>query len=173
MTEFDDEEFEANELVEVEVEPEDRYFVDADWYDRQGLSFPDVIRLRMCPQCQVRLGEEIEERYPTADRRTGKVTYEVRKIRYGARPIPIIRDCCSRKSGFITAEMTALEVVFRILLANGNQPMPLEHVREQLREWCPTGRCQWLLMPMEILRNVVSRDQFYGLHRHELPVEVA
>jgi hypothetical protein len=50
--------------------------------------------------------------------------------------------------------------------------MPLEHVREQLREWCPTGRCQWLLMPMDLLRVVVSRDQFYGLKQHELP-EVA
>jgi hypothetical protein len=68
--------------------------------------------------------------------------------------------------------MTVLETVFRILLANANQPMPLEHIRDQLREWCPTGRCQWLLVPMDTLRRVVERDQRYGLQRYELP-EVA
>jgi uncharacterized protein YlaI len=167
---FDDNDFEGADIVESEVE--ERYFIDADWYEQQKLSFMDIVRFRMCPQCQDRLGEEVEERYPVADRRTGRVTYEIRKTSYGSRPIPIIRDCCSRKSGYINPEMTVLEAVFRILLANGNQPMPLEHVREQLREWCPTGRCQWLLMPMDLLRVVVSRDQFYGLKQHELP-EVA
>jgi hypothetical protein len=68
--------------------------------------------------------------------------------------------------------MAALEVVFRILLANANQPMPLGHMREQLREWCPNGRCQWLLMPYETLQQVVEDDQFYGLRRHELPAAV-
>jgi hypothetical protein len=152
-----------------EPEVEERYFIDGEWYELHDLAFNEVVQSRMCPQCQARLGEETEERYPTADRRTGKVTYEIRRVRYGVRPIPIIRDCCSRKSGYITTEMTALEAVFRILLANANQPMPLEHVREQLREWCPTGRCQWLIMPMDVMRQIVRGDRFYGLKLHELP----
>jgi hypothetical protein len=160
---------EERDELEVEEEEEQRYFIDSDWYEQNELSFTDVIQSRMCRQCQARLNEEVEERYPTADRRTGRVTYEVRRVRYGARPIAIIRDCCSRKSGFITPEMPILEVVFRILLANANQPMPLAHIREQLREWCPTGRCQWILMPSDVMRQVVDRDQFYGLRRHELP----
>lgn len=160
-------------LEEEELEDEDeRYFIDADWYEQNDLSFTDIIQSRMCKQCQSRLSEEVEERYPTADRRTGRVTYEVRRVKYGARPIAIVRDCCSRKSGFINQEMPILEVVFRILLANANQPMPLGHIREQLREWCPSGRCQWVLMPADVMRQVVERDQFYGLRRHELP-EVA
>lgn len=161
---------EPNDVVEVEQLP--RYFIDTDWYDQHNVSFNDIVHSRMCDQCQGRLGEETEERYPIADRRTGRVTYEIRRVRYGARPMAVIRDCCSKKSGFITPEMPALEAVFRILLANANQPMPLEHVREQLREWCPTGRCQWLLMPQEVLTQIVRGDRFYGLRRHELP-EVA
>jgi len=162
----------STDVAEAEPEEESRYFIDVDWYDENELSFPDIARARMCPQCQARVGEESEERYPVADRRTGRVTYEVRSVEYGARPIPIIRDCCSRKGSFIAPEMTALEVIFRILLANANQPMPLAHLREQLREWCPNGRCQWLLMPMDVLRQVVDSDGFYGLRRHELPVAV-
>ena len=157
---------------EAAVEPEEDqslYFIDGEWFDNHDLSFTDVVQLRMCPQCQDRLNEDVEERYPVADRRTGRVTYEVRRVKYGARPMAVIRDCCARKSGYITPEMPVLEAVFRILLANANQPMPLQHVREQLREWCPTGRCQWLLMPLDVMRQVVERDRFYGLKRHELP----
>jgi len=171
--EMDEMELQGRDDVAVaEPEVEERYFIDGEWYDQHDLVFNDIVQARMCSQCQSRLGEETEERYPTADRRTGKVTYEVRRALYGARPIPIIRDCCSRKSGYITPDMAALEAVFRILLANANQPMPLEHMREQLREWCPTGRCQWLIMPMEVMRQVVRGDRAYGLKEHELP-EVA
>ena len=59
----------------------------------------------------------------------------------------------------------------RVLLTQrrANQPMPLQHIREQLREWCPSGRCQWLLMPLDVMRQVVERDQAYGLKRYEQP----
>lgn len=160
---------ESHRIPDEEPTVEERYFIDSDWYDQQGVSFNDVLQDRMCPQCQRRLGEEVEERYPVLDRRTRRVTYELRQVQYGSRPIVVIRDCCARKSGFITPDMLVLEVVFRILLANGNQPMPLEHIRDQLREWCPTGRCQWLLLPPEALRRIVENDRFYGLRRHELP----
>lgn len=157
------------DVLEIEPQSEERYMINVDWYDQNNISFTDVVHARMCAQCQARLGEETEERYPVADRRTRRVTYEVRRVKYGSRPLPIIRDCCSRRSGYITPDMPVLEAVFRILLANANQPMPLEHIRDQLREWCPTGRCQWLLIPLDTLRRVVERDQHYGLQRYELP----
>ena len=157
------------ELGVVAGEEERRYFIDGDWYDKHDLSFTDIVQARMCRQCQGRLGEEMEERYPVADRRTGRVTYEVRRVLYGNRPMSVVRDCCARKSGYITPEMPTLEAVFRILLANANQPMPLHHIREQLREWCPSARCQWLLMPMDVLARVVEGDQSYGLRPYELP----
>jgi hypothetical protein len=147
---------------------EERYFIDSDWYEQNGLSFNDVMLERMCAQCQRRVGEEVEERYPVLDKKTKKVSYELRRIQYGARPIAVIRDCCARKSGFISPDMPVLEAIFRMLLANGNQPMPLEHIRDQLREWCPTGRCQWLLLPPETIKRIVENDQFYGLRRHEV-----
>ena len=150
----------------------ERYFVDIDWYERNGLSFQDAVEGRMCTQCQGRLDEELEEKYPTIDPKTKRPVYELRRYRRGERPIPVIRDCCSRKGGFITPDMAVLEVVFRVLLANGNQPMPLEDVREQLREWCPTGRCQWLLVPPETLERVVEHDDFYGLQRYQVPAPI-
>ncbi|MBM2811644.1 MAG: hypothetical protein HW416_2403 [Chloroflexi bacterium] len=153
----------------IEEQEEIRYFIDADWYDENDLSFVDIVQARMCPQCQARLGEEEEEKYPVADRKTGRVTYEVRKTRFGSRPMPQVQKDCARKGGFIQPEMPVLEAVFRILLANANQPMPLAHIREQLREWCPTARCQWILMPVDVMRQVIERDHSYGLRRYELP----
>jgi hypothetical protein len=159
----------VDDLAITDIEEDERFFIDAIWYDDNDLEFNEIVQARMCAQCQARLGEETEERYPVADRRTGRVTYEVRQVRYGSRPIAVIRDCCSRKTGFITPEMPVLEAVFRILLANANQPMTLDYMRDQLREWCPTGRCQWLLMPPEVLRQVILGDHYYGLRLHELP----
>jgi hypothetical protein len=165
----EDNDAQSDELEdEEEHAPDERYFIDSDWYEQNGLSFNDVMLERMCSQCQRRIGEEVEERYPVLDKRTKKVTYELRRIQYGARPVAVIRDCCARKSGFITPDMPVLEAIFRMLLANGNQPMPLEHIRDQLREWCPTGRCQWLLLPPETIKRIVDNDQFYGLRRHEV-----
>jgi hypothetical protein len=160
---------ETTAVLEPEAQSDERYLIDIDWYDQHNLSFNDVAQARMCPQCQARLGEEAEEKYPVADKKTRRVTYEIRRVKYGSRPLAIIRDCCSRRSGFINPDMPVLEAVFRIMLANANQPMPLEHVRDQLREWCPTGRCQWLLVPMDMLRRVVERDHHYGLQRYEVP----
>jgi hypothetical protein len=163
-------ELDGEDSEDAESTPEERFFIDADWYERQGLSFNDVIQERMCPQCQRKIGEDVEERYPVLDKKTRKVTYELRQVQYGSRPVAVIRDDCARKSGFVTPDMPVLEAIFRILLANGNQPMPLEHIRDQLREWCPTGRCQWLLLPPETIRRIVENDHFYGLRLHELPV---
>ena len=54
--------------------------------------------------------------------------------------------------------MPTLEAIFRIFLANGNTPMTLEQVREQLAEWCPGGGCQWLLLPQELVERLVQND---------------
>jgi hypothetical protein len=59
--------------------------------------------------------------------------------------------------------MPTLEAVFRVLLANGNAPMRMADIREQLAEWCPGGGCQWLLLPAAQLERVIRNDKFYGI----------
>lgn len=156
--------------TELEAKTEPRYAIDLSWFEENGLSFVDIARARMCEGCQARIGEEIEERRPVFDQKTGRMTYEVQRVAYGANPLKVIRECCSRKKNYIQPETTTLEAVFRIYLANGNQPMPLSHVREQLQEWCPGGGCQWLLLTDEQLERVITLDTYYGIRRHEVPV---
>lgn len=146
-----------------------RYYIDLSWFDENGLSFNDIAQARMCEECRAKLGTEVEERTPIFDKKTGRMTFEFKKVRYGSNPIRTIRDHCARRKGYITPEMPTLEAIFRIYLANGNQPMPLEHVREQLTEWCPGGGCQWLMLPTEALERLVQHDTYYGIRRHQLP----
>lgn len=140
-----------------------QYVIDTTWFDENRFSFDDFIQSRMCEACQERLDEEVEERYTVLDSKTGRASFDIRRSRYGANPIRVIRDCCSKKRNYITPDMPTLEAVFRVFLANGNAPLTLEHVREQLAEWCPGGGCQWLLLPLEQLERLVQHDSYYGI----------
>jgi hypothetical protein len=142
-----------------------KYFIDTTWFDENGLSFKDMGQDRMCDACRAQIGSETQDRVTTIDPKTKRVTFEFTKVPFGHNPLTTIHECCAKKRDFITPEMPTLEAVFRIFLASGNQPMPLEHVREQLAEWCPGGGCQWLLVPIDQLERVIMADSYYGLRQ--------
>jgi hypothetical protein len=156
-------------VTEIETDEAPRYYIDTTWFDENGLSFDSIVQARMCESCRQRVDEEVEDRQPVFDRKAGRMRFEVRQVRYGANPTRVIRECCSRKKNFILPDMSTLEAVFRIYLANGNQPMPLAHVREQLQEWCPGGGCQWVLLTDDQMERVIAADRYYGLRRHQIP----
>ena len=62
---------------------------------------------------------------------------------------------------FIRYDMPIKEIVFRTLLAQGNQPMPLSDLHHEL-----TGRWSNALRPISIdeplLRRVLETDTYYG-----------
>lgn len=152
-----------------------RYFIDATWFDENGLSFADILRERMCESCRAKSGTEVEEAPPPtpSERRSGRMAqlysgrlaaFQASKAHAGD-PVKNIRDCCSKRKAFIQPEMPTMEAIFRVYLANGNQPLPLEHVREQLAEWCPGGGCQWLMLPTATLERLVQNDRYYGIRQ--------
>ena len=143
------------------------YHIDPSWFEENNLSFEDVVRARMCDACRVKIGQEVEERAPVFDKATGRMKFEVRHTTYGSDPLKVIREHCGRAKNYIHRDMPTLEAIFRVYLANGTQPMPLEHVREQLAEWCPGGGCQWLLLPLETVERLVQNDSYYGLRQTE------
>jgi len=139
------------------------YHIDPSWFAEHGLSFDAVVRARMCETCQAKFGTEVEERVPVFDKATGRMQFEVRRVNYGSDPLKVIGDHCGRAKSYIHRDLPTLEAIFRIFLANGNEPMTLEQVREQLAEWCPGGGCQWLLLPVETVHRLVQNDRHYGL----------
>ena len=161
-------------MVMEEVLPEESttlFSVDVSWFEENTYSFEHVVQSRMCDSCQGRLDEEVEERFTVLDKKTGRASFEIRRNKYGSDPVRVIHDCCSKKRHYITPDMPTLEAVFRVFLANSNQPLTLGQVREQLAEWCPGGGCQWLLLPVEQLERLVIHDRYYGIRA--APVEVA
>ena len=145
------------------------YHVDPSWFEENNLSFDDVVRARMCDACRGKVGQEVAERVPVFDKDTGRMRFEERHTTYGSDPLKAIREHCGRAKNYVHRDMPTLEAIFRIFLANGNQAMTLEQVREQLAEWCPGGGCQWLLLPQEMVERLVLNDTHYGLRQTTAP----
>src|SRR5688500_4509972 len=117
----------AADTLEVEAP---RFFIDLGWYDQNGRSFRAMAQGRFCPSCQAKIGTKTEERLPTVDKKSNRVVYEVREVAYGDQPMAAIRGCCSKQRNYITPETPVLESIYRVFLANGNQPATLERVGE-------------------------------------------
>ncbi len=116
-----------------------RYFIDLDWYQRQERSFATLAASRLCP----------------TSRKKEKTKSEAALLR-------IIKQCCSKRDGFITPNTPLLEMVFRLLLANGNQPLELGQMQEQLQKWLgDTNNAPDLSIPK--LKRILDNDRYYGL----------
>lgn len=119
-------------------EGETRYFIDLEWYRENGRSFPALARSRLCPSSQ---GVAAEEPHQL---------------------LAHFRDCCSKEEAFLNPNLPILEIIFRIFLQNGNQPLALEQIHQQLKEWKAPAGLFWDI-PEEKLRRLLENDHYYGL----------
>ncbi|MGI5836487.1 MAG: hypothetical protein ACOX87_08365 [Chloroflexota bacterium] len=171
--EFEDVPELAEETTEpVEVVEETKFFIDPQWYDEQGLVFNIVAQARLCASCSTKLGSFVDERYPVIDPKTKRVTFEYRRVPYAANPLPIIRDCCSRARDYITPDTPLMEAIFRVFLANGNQPMTVSTIREHLLTYLPEMAALRSDFPPQLLEKLIRGDKSYGIREHQLPVAV-
>ena len=115
-----------------------RWFIDLDWYQQNNRSFFVLAHSRLCAKCRERLKGEVSP----------------------AELLSTIKDCCSKTPGFITRELPILESIFRLFLANGNQPLDLEELGKQLSQWRGGDAYR---TSAEILFRLLSSDQCYGL----------
>ena len=115
------------------------WFIDLDWYQQNNRSFFGLAQDCLCPKCHKQL-------------KVGEVS--------AADLLATVRDCCSKKPGFISGNLPILESIFRLFLANGNQPLEVEELGSQLVQWRgrDTGRTS-----DEILSHLLEGDQYYGL----------
>ena len=115
-----------------------RWFIDLDWHEQRNRSFPALAQRYLCPKCR----EQLKGEMAAADLLTA------------------IKDCCSQTPGFITGSSPILDSIFRLFLANGNQPLDAEELGTQLSEW--RGGDTYRTSP-EILSRLLNSDQYYGL----------
>jgi len=137
----------VNNFVDIEdINPEQvrpRWFINLDWYQLNDRSFFTLARSCLCPKCCQQLKVE-EEEISAADL------------------LMAIKDCCSKEPGFITRELPILESIFRLFLANGNQPLDLQELGKELskQRGGDTYRTS-----VEILSRLLESDQYYGLRQ--------
>jgi len=123
----------------VEKQPQYYFFIDLDWYQRQERSFATLAASRLCP----------------TSRKKEKTKSEAVLLR-------AIKQCCSKRDGFITPNMPLLEMIFRIFLANGNQPLNLEQIQEQLQTWLGDSSSARDFSVAK-LKRILENDRYYGL----------
>ena len=119
------------------------WFIDLDWYQQNDCSFSVVAQSRLCPKCYERL--KVGEGEISADEL-----------------LTAFKDCCSKTQDFITGRLPILESIFRLFLANGNQPLNLNDLGKQLSE--RRGGDSYRTSA-EVLSHLLDNDQCYGLRQ--------
>jgi hypothetical protein len=126
-----------------EEQSDKRWHIDLDWLEQNNRSFSVLAKWCLCPQCRERL-EENKEEVSAADL------------------LANIRDCCSKAPAFISEKSPILESIFRLFLANGNQPLGLEKLGKQLveRQGGSPRRTS-----AEVLSRLLDNERHYGLRQ--------
>lgn len=144
------------------------YYINLSWFERVDRSFSMLAQARMCASCREKLGTEEEVTEPSVDKKTGKVVFTKKKAPFGSNPFVVIRDCCSKARDYIRPEQPLLELVFRVFLANANQPLTAEQLHDRLVEWLGSAiSTKDISAPR--LQRILDGDRFYGIRRLELP----
>jgi len=124
-----------------DVAPEQRWAINLEWLRKNNRSFTAMVKSSLCPKCRKKL-------------KVDNVEAKVNDL------FKAIKTCCSKSVDFITPTLPIHESVFRIFLANGNQPLTLEELGSQLnqRRGIDTYRTS-----VQILSRLLKNDQHYGL----------
>lgn len=124
-----------------EKQVESDWFIDLDWYQKNDRSFFMLAQGCLCPKCHERLSKgEI----PSADLMAN------------------IKDCCSKLPGFISSELTILEIIFRLFLGSGNRPLSLMELSKQLSELLERNTYR---TSVEVLSRLLEDELYYGIRR--------
>lgn len=150
-------------------EEKPKYFIDTRWYDDHDRSFRTMAETRLCASCKKKLGTETQERIPTVDAR-GRVVFEVRSVPFANNPLSVIRSDCSMQRNYITNETPVVEAIFRVFLANGNQPADIDSIREQLAAYIPLGE-RPSGYSSETIERLIHSDHHYGLRELNVGAE--
>jgi hypothetical protein len=110
------------------------------WYQQNNRSLAILAQSCLCPKCRKKLGKETSP----------------------AELMITIKDCCSKTQDFINGKQPILESMFRLFLANGNQPLGFEELRKRLSELRAGDTYH---TSAEIFSRMLKDEQYYGLRR--------
>ena len=125
-----------------------KFHIDFDWWDRETQTFRVYLMGHLCAEHQAAFDKEAPvELLDRVDMETGQVS-PIDRVQY------ILGAHCARQPGFITPQMPLVDAVFRVFVANGNQPLSPEELAE---------RIQRPHHAQTILRTLAGQRVYWGL----------
>ena len=121
-------------------QPKSLWIIDIQWYEQNNRSFVDLAHRSLCPKCVEKLAKK-------------------KKKTASSEVLAAIKDCCAKTPDFITPKLPILESIFRILLANGNEPMDIRDIGRELS--LRRGGDNYAGSP-QMLTRLLSNDHWYG-----------
>lgn len=129
-------------MQHTDIEP--RYHIDPERSKEINRSFMVLASGRLCPECQ------------------GKVELvEGNEAELGH----VIGDCCAKKADYIGPRLPVMETLFRLLLANSNEPLTLRELNQQLRD----VRVGNFVPSVDVLQHLLDHDVYYGFRQIPIP----
>jgi len=105
-----------------------RLFIDFDWWQKHDRDWHVFLRSLLCPEHKEALGNLPEgETLDWVDPETAEV-HAVDGLQH------VLMSHCARQPDFILPHTATVDAVFRLLLANGNVPMPVSEIAERLNK---------------------------------------
>ena len=115
------------------------YCIHLDKHKQQGRSFITFARSRLC-----------------------SLSHDAKAVKSDTNLINTFKQCCSKQEEFFPQNIPLRELVFRILLASGNQPATIaqlfDKVQHHLRN---SGNMRSITM--DKLMRIVENDRYYGI----------
>lgn len=125
---------------------ETAFHIDYDWWDRAGRDLEVYLRSHLCPEHQGTFDElDPNQQVDHVDPQTGEVT-RLDRIR------DVLISHCAQQVDYLTRQTSLVNAIFRVFLANGNQPLSPEQLSEE------TGRPARM-----ILRTLSGRRIYKGI----------
>ena len=122
-----------------------RWAIAPKWFDENNRSISNILKGCLCSKCIDKLcsGE---------------------KVSPPKTMIEAISSCCSQPRSFINDRTPLYESIFRFFLRNGNNPVTVQELSEQLHLISSGNTCY---NSPDILRRILKSDRYYGLQ--EIP----
>lgn len=98
------------------------FHIDYAWWERKGLHINVELRAHLCQEHQAVFSDHFDtEKIDWVDEKTGEVI-KVDGLQH------VLQAHCSKQPGYINDDLSLVDAVFRVFLANGNNPLTSEEL---------------------------------------------
>jgi hypothetical protein len=125
-----------------------KFRIDLGWWDEQGRNFRVELLSHLCPACHEGFHSHRDtEMIDWVDPDTAEVK-RVDGLWHS------LQTCCSQRADYVSSDTSMATAIFRVFLANGNDPLTPVEIWQRLARRDPET----------ILRLLVKGKSYYGIH---------